>query len=78
MKDSPNGKRYGRRDPAGRIVEAYGFDLSPIALRDAEFIRLAEKARAERLLMGRLRRRATIAQSHRPASGDRPGIRVRR
>src|SRR5262249_41144698 len=25
MKDSPNGKRYGRRDPKGRIVEAYGF-----------------------------------------------------
>ena len=62
MKDSPNGKRYGRRDPAGQIVEAYGFDLSPIALRHAEFIRLAEEARAERLLMGRLRRRATIAR----------------
>src|ERR1700727_3069121 len=30
MKDSPNGKRYGRRDPRGNIVEAYGFDLSPI------------------------------------------------
>ena len=29
MKDSPNGKRYGKRDPKGRIVEAYGFDLSP-------------------------------------------------
>src|SRR3954464_4451335 len=29
MKDSPNGKRYGRRDHDGRIVEAYGFDLSP-------------------------------------------------
>src|ERR1700745_3773354 len=26
MKDSPNGKRYGRRDSDGRIVEAYGFD----------------------------------------------------
>lgn len=62
MKDSPNGKRYGRRDPKGRIVEAYGFDLSPIAARYAEFRRLAEEGRAERLLMGRLRRRATIAR----------------
>ncbi|MDD2860341.1 MAG: helix-turn-helix domain-containing protein, partial [Acidiphilium sp.] len=30
MRDSPNAKRYGRRDKAGRIIEAYGFDLSPI------------------------------------------------
>ena len=62
MKDSPNGKRYGKRDPKGRIVEAYGFDLSPIAARHAEFVRLAAEGRAERLAMGRLRRRATIAK----------------
>jgi replication initiation protein RepC len=62
MKDSPNGKRYGRRDPKGRIVEAYGFDLSPIAVRHAEFVRTAEEARAERVAMGHLRRRATIAR----------------
>ena len=62
MKDSPNGKRYGLRDRAGRITEAYGFDLSPIAARYAEFVRLAEEARAERTEMGRLRRRATIAR----------------
>jgi replication initiation protein RepC len=62
MKDSPNGKRYGRRDPKGRITEAYGFDLAPIATRHAEFRRLAEEGRAERLAMGRLRRRATIAR----------------
>src|SRR5277367_4743950 len=30
MRDSPNGKRYGKRDPKGQIIEAYGFDLSPI------------------------------------------------
>jgi replication initiation protein RepC len=62
MKDSPNGKRYGKRDPKGRIVEAYGFDLAPIAARHAEFVRLAGEGRAERLAMGRLRRRATIAK----------------
>jgi replication initiation protein RepC len=62
MKDSPNGKRYGKRDSKGRIVEAYGFDLSPIAARHAEFRRLAEEGRAERAAMGRLRRRATIAR----------------
>ena len=62
MKDSPNGKRYGRRDARGRIVEAYGFDLSPIAARYQEFVQLAEEGRAEREVMGRLRRRATIAR----------------
>ena len=63
MKDSPNGKRYGRRhEQTGRIIEAYGFDLSPIAVRHAEFVRLAEEAKAERAAMGRLRRRATIAR----------------
>jgi replication initiation protein RepC len=63
MKDSPNGKRYGRRhEKTGRIIEAYGFDLSPVAARHAEFRRLAEEGRAERAAMGRLRRRATIAR----------------
>jgi len=64
MKDSPNGKRYGKRTrPKGPIVEAYGFDLSPLATRYAEFVRLAEEAKAERAEMGRLRRRATIARN---------------
>jgi replication initiation protein RepC len=62
MKDSPNGKRYGKRDGKGRIVEAYGFDLSPLAARYEEFVQLAEEGRAEREAMGRLRRRATIAR----------------
>src|SRR5271163_2228146 len=63
MKDSPNGKRYGRRhEKTGKIIEAYGFDLSPLAARHAEFLRLAEEGRAERAAMGRLRRRATIAR----------------
>lgn len=62
MKDSPNGKRYGHRDPKGHITEAYGFDLSPIAARYAEFRRLAQERKEERRAMGRLRRRATIAR----------------
>ena len=63
MRDSPNGKRYGKRDPKGRIVEAYGFDLSPIAERHAEFVQLAAEAKAERDQLRRLRRRATIARN---------------
>ena len=63
MKDSPNGKRYGKRDPKGRIVEAYGFDL--VADRRAPCrIRAGWRRRGGRsaCAMGRLRRRATIAR----------------
>src|SRR5580698_10070963 len=63
MRDSPNGKRYGKRDAKGQIIEAYGFDLSTIAARHAEFLQLAAEAKAERIEMGRLRRRATIARN---------------
>ena len=56
-------QRYGRRDARGRITEAYGFDLSPLAARYAEFVRLAEQGRAEREAMGRLRRRAIQSRS---------------
>ena len=63
MKDSPNGKRYGKRNPKGQIVEAYGFDLSPIATRHGEFVRLAAEAKAERIEMARFRRRVTIARN---------------
>jgi len=63
MKDSPNGKRYGRRDPKGRIVEAYGFDLSPLASRYAEFQAAAEEGREERARLQALKRRATIARN---------------
>ena len=62
MKDSPNGKRYGKRDPQGRIVEAYGFDLSPLAARLEEFQAIAARARDERDQTRQLRRRATIAR----------------
>ncbi len=46
MRDSANGRRYGRRKQ-GHIVEAYGFDLSPLAARCIEFQAIAA-AHAER------------------------------
>ena len=63
MKDSPNGKRFGRRDAKRRIIEAYGFDLAPLAARQAEFEAAAVAGRAERECIRRLRRRATIARN---------------
>lgn len=48
-RDSPNGKRYARKDEAGheRFSDAFGFDLTPLVARAGEFEALAEAARAE-------------------------------
>jgi len=62
MRDDPQGKRWGRRGPDKRIIEAYGFDLSPLAQRLDEFIRLAVAARQEREVANALRKRKTVAR----------------
>jgi replication initiation protein RepC len=60
--DSPEGRRWGRRDSSGRIVEAYGFDLSPLADRYEELAAVADRSEAERKARAGLRRRLTIAR----------------
>jgi len=60
MKDSPNGKRWGRRDVDGVIVEAYGFDLAPMAARAEEFEALYAHLQAERALCATLRNAITV------------------
>ncbi len=62
FQDSPNGKRWGRRDADGRIVEAYGFDLSPLSARVEEFEHLQAELQAERELCQRLKRQVTVAR----------------
>jgi replication initiation protein RepC len=62
IRDNEQGKRYGRRGRDGRIIEAYGFDLSPLAVRYDEFIHLAAEAKVERERMKALRKRVTIAR----------------
>src|SRR3954454_6178928 len=62
IRDTPQGRRYGRRDDKGRIIEAYGFDLSPLAQRYDEFVKIAAAAKIERDRMRKLRRRATLAR----------------
>ena len=58
MADSPNGHRYGRRE-RGRVVEAYGFDLSPLAARHTEFLAIAVAHEERRREGRRLRARIT-------------------
>ena len=36
-KDSPNGKRYAVKDLAGELVDAFGFDLTPVYARRGEW-----------------------------------------
>jgi replication initiation protein RepC len=62
MRDDPQGRRYGRRDAQDRIIEAYGFDLSPLAQRRDEFVRIAAGAKIERDRMRKLRRRSSLAR----------------
>ena len=62
FKDSPNGKRWGHRDAEGRIIEAYGFDLSPLSARVEEFQQLHAELQAERALCQRLKRQITVAR----------------
>ena len=63
LRDHETGKRFGRRDKiSGRIVEAFGFDLSPLAQRYDEFVRIAAIAKIERDRMKALRRRRTTAR----------------
>lgn len=59
-RDSPNGKRYCRRDDHGEIESAFGFDLSPLALAAAGIHAAAEEARAEVRLCQRLRGEITV------------------
>ncbi|MEM8651831.1 MAG: plasmid replication protein RepC [Pseudomonadota bacterium] len=62
FKDSTNGKRWGHRDDDGYIVEAYGFDLAPLAARAGEFETLHAELREEREFCKSLRNLITISR----------------
>ncbi|WP_106796900.1 plasmid replication protein RepC [Rhizobium sp. H4] len=61
-KDSPNGKRYARKEQGGDIREAFGFSLAPLLARADEIERLAAEVAAERLHLQRLRERLTLCR----------------
>jgi replication initiation protein RepC len=61
-RDSPNGKRYARKGQGGAVEQAYGFDLTPIVARAAEFKELAEATRAEKKAYRLVRERLTISR----------------
>ncbi len=59
-RDSPNGKRYARRGETGEIEHAFGFDLSPLALRAGEIEAHAVQARDLARTIHRVRSEITI------------------
>ncbi|CAK03713.1 putative replication protein RepC (plasmid) [Rhizobium johnstonii 3841] len=61
-KDSPNGKRYARRDRAGAIGEAFGFSVAPLLARAVEIETLAAQAVADRELLRVTRERLTLCR----------------
>ncbi len=59
-RDSPNGKRYARRGDTGEIEHAFGFDVSPLALRRDEIEAHAALARDLARSIQRVRSEITI------------------
>lgn len=45
--DSPNGKRFARRDETGQIARAFGFDLRPLLVRAHDIFSAADQARRD-------------------------------
>ncbi|WP_296222355.1 plasmid replication protein RepC [uncultured Sphingomonas sp.] len=61
-KDSANGNRIGARGKDGRLVYAYGIDLSPLGARYHEFVQAAELGAAADERIDVLRKRLTAAR----------------
>jgi replication initiation protein RepC len=61
-KDSANGKRYARKDAAGGIKSAFGFDLSPLLARSEELADLAQQVATERAAFRTAKENLTICR----------------
>ncbi|MGO4317775.1 plasmid replication protein RepC [Agrobacterium sp. MCAB5] len=61
-RDSANGKRYARRDSAGEIESAFGFDISPLLARSEEIALLAQQVVSERAALRRAKENLTICR----------------
>ena len=61
-RDSPNGKRYTRKGEGGKIVQAFGFDLTPFVARASEFSAAATRIEAEQRMERIMRERLSLAR----------------
>ncbi|MEP2890280.1 plasmid replication protein RepC [Tateyamaria sp.] len=58
--DSPNGKRYARRDSDGELLRAFGFDLRPLLIRAPEIAQAADVARTAAIRLRDTRERISL------------------
>jgi replication initiation protein RepC len=61
-KDSANGKRFARKDDAGDVESAFGFDLSPLLARAEELAALAQQVVAARAAFRKAKENLTICR----------------
>ncbi len=61
-KDSPNGKRFAIRNLAGEIIDAYGFDLTPIYARRGEWTTMLVEQKVMREIRKRAYDEVTVAR----------------
>ncbi|RAI01713.1 replication protein C [Acuticoccus sediminis] len=61
-KESPNGKRYALRDAEGKVMDAYGFDLTPLYARRETWAGMVAVRKAERTRIRRAFDEITIAR----------------
>ncbi|MFX9521747.1 helix-turn-helix domain-containing protein, partial [Acinetobacter baumannii] len=54
------GKRYARRGEGGQVTHAFGFDLTPLAVRAEEFAGRAAAVRAEALALSIAREKVSL------------------
>ncbi|WP_026283166.1 plasmid replication protein RepC [Rhizobium sp. 2MFCol3.1] len=61
-KDSANGKRYARKDGAGDVERAFGFDLAPLLARAEELAAMAQEVIAARTRLRKSKEDLTICR----------------
>lgn len=60
--DSPNGKRYVRRDKDGAVETAFGFSLAPLLARSEELALMAQQVAEDARRLKVVKERTTIAR----------------
>lgn len=60
--DSPNGKRYARKNGEGSIETAFGFSLAPLLRRSEELAVLAQQVAAENLQLKIIKEKISITR----------------
>jgi replication initiation protein RepC len=61
-KDSPNGKRYARKDRSGVVETAFGFSLAPMLARAHELASMAQQIEAEKKALRLTKERLTLCR----------------